>query len=78
MQNATERLFVLIYEDLRSRAGELLDGDRLEYSIQPTALVNEAYLRLASVIVSFNGTTEGIFSAQQLKQCDESLLIMRG
>lgn len=41
-------LVPLVYSELRQLAAGLLKGERRAQSIQPTALVNEAYLRLAS------------------------------
>lgn len=40
-------LFPLIYEQLRSLARGLMAGERPGHTLQPTALVSEAYLRLA-------------------------------
>lgn len=36
------------YEELRGIAGRLLAGERRDHTLQPTALVHEAYLRLAT------------------------------
>jgi RNA polymerase sigma factor (TIGR02999 family) len=43
---AEERLMVLIYAELRRIAGWYMRGERGDHSLQPTALVHEAYLRL--------------------------------
>jgi RNA polymerase sigma factor (TIGR02999 family) len=43
---ATERLFPLVYGELRRIAGALMNNERGSHTLQPTALVNEAYLRL--------------------------------
>lgn len=43
---AEERLFPLIYDVLHRLAAELMAGERLGQTLQTTALVNEAYLRL--------------------------------
>jgi len=37
----------IIYGDLHRRAGAYLRGERRDHTLQPTALVNEVYLRLA-------------------------------
>jgi RNA polymerase sigma-70 factor, ECF subfamily len=37
----------IIYDELRRRAGAYLRRERRDHTLQPTALVNEAYLRLA-------------------------------
>ena len=41
-----DRLFELAYEELRGIAGRFMSGERGDHTIQPTALVHEAYLRL--------------------------------
>jgi RNA polymerase sigma factor (TIGR02999 family) len=43
---ARDRLFPLIYQELRRRAAAYLRRERRGHILQPTALVNEAYLRL--------------------------------
>lgn len=43
---AAERLMPLVYEELRRLARHRLRGERLEHTLEPTALVHEAYLRL--------------------------------
>jgi RNA polymerase sigma factor (TIGR02999 family) len=45
-EHALERLMPLVYEELRRRARNYLAGERPGITLQPTALVNEAYLRL--------------------------------
>jgi RNA polymerase sigma-70 factor, ECF subfamily len=43
---AREQLLVLVYDELRSIAGSLMRRERPEHTLQPTALVHEATLRL--------------------------------
>lgn len=43
---AGEQLFPRIYGELRKLAAALLRGQRADHTLQPTALVNEAYCRL--------------------------------
>ena len=43
---AAEELAVLLYDELRALARLELAGERPEHTLQPTALVHEAYLRL--------------------------------
>jgi len=45
-RDAESRLMKLVYRELRSRAGRCMRGERPDHTLQPTALVNEAYLRL--------------------------------
>lgn len=43
---ATEELFPLVYDQLRALAGAYFRDERADHSLEPTALVHEAYLRL--------------------------------
>lgn len=43
---ATNELFPVVYDELRQIAARFLAGERMGHTLQPTALVNEAYLRL--------------------------------
>jgi RNA polymerase sigma factor (TIGR02999 family) len=43
----SQQLFALVYWDLRRMATSLMARERKEHTLQPTALVHEAYLRLA-------------------------------
>jgi RNA polymerase sigma factor (TIGR02999 family) len=45
--NAGERLFPLVYDELRRQARRYLRGERAGHTLEPTALAHEAYLRLA-------------------------------
>lgn len=42
-----DRLMPLIYDELRGLAGGFLRHERADHTLQPTALVNEAFIRLA-------------------------------
>lgn len=44
--NARERVMVLVYQELRRRAAAHLRRERPGHTLQPTALVHEAYIRL--------------------------------
>jgi RNA polymerase sigma factor (TIGR02999 family) len=44
--NAAARLMPLVYEELRQRAAEYLRHERRDHTLQATALVHEAYLKL--------------------------------
>lgn len=46
-QRALDELFSIIYKELRRSAGAYMRRERPNHTLQPTALVNEAYLRLA-------------------------------
>ncbi len=43
---ASEELFPLVYEQLRGLAASYLRTERTDHTLQPTALVHEAYLKL--------------------------------
>src|SRR6476646_6140516 len=43
---ALDRLIPLVYDELRELARRYLRRERREHTLQPTALVHEAYLRL--------------------------------
>lgn len=45
-QNALERLIPIVHNELRRLARRYLRGERPGHSVQTTALVNEAYIRL--------------------------------
>ena len=45
-KDALARLMPLVYGELRRMAGHYLRGERIGHTLQPTALVHEAFLRL--------------------------------
>ncbi len=45
-RSVREELMARVYEDLHQRAAQCLRRERRGHTLQPTALVNEAYLRL--------------------------------
>lgn len=52
---AADELLPLVYEELRSRAGLLLAGERRDHTLQRTALVHEAYLKLVGADIAYEG-----------------------
>ena len=44
---AAEELFPLVYEELHRMAASFMNRERGDHTLQPTALINEVYLRLA-------------------------------
>lgn len=44
--NASDQLIILVYDTLRQMARQCLQGERADHTLQPTALVHEAYFRL--------------------------------
>jgi RNA polymerase sigma factor (TIGR02999 family) len=47
--DALDALLPLVHDELRRIAGHYMKGERTAHTLQPTALVNEAYLRLIEV-----------------------------
>jgi RNA polymerase sigma-70 factor, ECF subfamily len=45
-KNAEARLMGLVYPELDARARHYMRGERRDHTLQPTALINEAYMRL--------------------------------
>ena len=45
-QSALDKLAPIVYDELRRLAGHYMSRERIGHSLQATALVNEAYLRL--------------------------------
>lgn len=48
-KNAEEQLFQLLLPELRKIAGYCFRRERSDHTLQPTALLNEAFLRLAAI-----------------------------
>src|ERR1700685_293934 len=48
-QDAEAKLIPLVYAELRRLAAHYLRGERVDHTLQPTALVHEAYLRLTKL-----------------------------
>ena len=46
MPGSEDELFVALYDELKRMAGGLLGQERANHTLQPTALVHEAWLRL--------------------------------
>jgi RNA polymerase sigma-70 factor (ECF subfamily) len=58
-------LFPLMYGELRRIAGRYLGRERSNHTLQPTALVNEAWLRMQSERGESPGRTQGLALAAQ-------------
>ena len=52
--SAADRLVPLVYQDLRQVAARHLRSERPDHTLQPTALVNESFLRLVHMEVDWN------------------------
>jgi RNA polymerase sigma factor (TIGR02999 family) len=49
-QAAAGRLLPVVYDELRALAGSFLRAERPDHTLQPTALVHEAYLKLVGQV----------------------------
>lgn len=58
-QAAREKLYPLIYRELHSVAKRLMRGERSNHTLQTTALVNEAWIKLKPAVVT--AETKGQF-----------------
>jgi RNA polymerase sigma factor (TIGR02999 family) len=52
---ALQRLMPLVYDELHALASRHLRGERPDHSLQTTALIHEAYLRLVGADVAWEG-----------------------
>src|SRR5688572_30058609 len=62
---AVRELLPLVYEDLRRRARTYLVGQRAGHTLQPTALVHEAFAELATAGVAWEGSQHFFNAAAQ-------------
>jgi RNA polymerase sigma factor (TIGR02999 family) len=60
---AAEQLLPLVYDELRRLAAQRLAQEKPGQTLQPTALVHEAYLRLVDVDQARNWDSRGHFFA---------------
>src|SRR5512140_2149338 len=66
MKRPIQELFPLMYTELRRVAGSYLGRERSNHTLQPTALVNEAWLRLQNDRgAAAPGRTQGLALAAQ-------------
>jgi RNA polymerase sigma factor (TIGR02999 family) len=64
---SSEQLMLMVYEELRALAASQLRRERKHHTLQPTALVHEAYLRLIDGSrVDFDGRTHFFASAAMM------------
>ena len=52
-EDALKQLMPMVYDELRRLASRYMRSERREHTLQPTALVNEAYIRLVDMKVSW-------------------------
>jgi RNA polymerase sigma-70 factor (ECF subfamily) len=63
---ARDQLVPLVYDELRRRAAAYLRRERRDHTLQPTALVHEAYSRLASQNEPFQNRSQFFAMASQM------------
>ena len=49
-----DRLMPMVYEELRALASRQMQGERVGHTLQPTAVVHEAFLRLSGTNIQWN------------------------
>jgi RNA polymerase sigma-70 factor, ECF subfamily len=68
-QAAASQLVPLVYDELRRLAGSYMRSERPDHTLQPTALVHEAYLRLVGQESKWKGRTHFLgVAAQQMRR----------
>src|SRR5262245_63245314 len=65
-QRARDELMPLVYAELHRRAAAYLRHERPDHTLQPTALVNEAYLRLIDQRVAWQNRAQFLGVAAQM------------
>lgn len=65
-REALERLLPLVYDELHALARRQLRGERPDHTLQPTALLHEAYLRLVGSDVAWEGRVHFLAVAAQV------------
>lgn len=55
--SGSARLLAIVYDELRQLASRYLARERPDHTLQPTALVHEAFLRLIDQRIDWNGRT---------------------
>jgi RNA polymerase sigma factor (TIGR02999 family) len=68
-KEAFQELLPLVYQELRRLAAARMKGERPDHTLQPTALVHEAYLRLAAADLDLQSRTHFFaVAAQQMRR----------
>ncbi len=65
-RDATEKLIPLVYSELRKLAGSYLKNEREGHTLQPTALVHEAFLKLIDQNVEWESRSHFFAMAAKL------------
>ena len=62
---AIDALLPLVYDELRRLAAHYMKGERVEHTLQPTALVHEAYAKLVGLDVDWQDRVQFFKAAAQ-------------
>ena len=73
--SAAEQLLPLVYDELRQLAARRLAAERADHTLQPTALVHEAYVR--RLLEPYHRTAHGDWASSPLKKIGPSQLTRR-
>lgn len=73
--SAAAQLLPLIYEELRKLAAARLAQEKPGHTLQPTALVHEAYLRLVEVDQAQHFKSRGHFFAAAASACARRVVV---
>jgi len=65
-ESALDALMPLVYNELRRLAAGYMRSERTDHTLQPTALVHEAYVRLAGMDVDWEGRVHFLAVAARL------------
>jgi RNA polymerase sigma factor (TIGR02999 family) len=65
LEVSPDELLSLLYDELRGRAGQLMRAERRDHTLQPTALVHEAYMRVMRPGASFKSRLHFFNTAAQ-------------
>jgi DNA-directed RNA polymerase specialized sigma24 family protein len=71
-RSAAEQQLSPVYQELRRLAGQWLAREAPGQTLQPTALVHEAYVRLVDVYKVQHWNSRGHFFRRRLKPCGGS------
>jgi RNA polymerase sigma factor (TIGR02999 family) len=68
-RDSTRRLMETVYGELRALAGRYMRAERPSHTLQPTALVHEAFLRLVGQTVEWHGRAHFFaIAAQEMRR----------
>ena len=76
--SAAENLLPLVYEELRRLAAQKMAHEKPGQTLQATALVHDAWLRLVDVEKAQHWNSRGHFFQRRLRRCVASSLKKRG